>query len=530
MKKFSVIFFALILALFCISCGSTTSSGDDEDETDTVDTDQTNDPADTGDNNDTTPGGDTDTPDSDNPDTDTPDSDNPDTEPAETGIITKIQKGEISENTEVTVPECVVTGILYAQDNETHENTAIKGVYVSEIIEKAQPYSGIYIFIKETAAVDEYEIGDKLEVSGKYTEYYESSQIEAAEIKKLGKADVPAPAEITDTTKIATPFEENEASAENCKWEPTANHGADAEAYESVLVKVEDVTVTKANICHGAFEVTGNLAVDKTLYYYKGKRSEGKEFESIQGILIYSYDAFRLAPRAEEDFVEREQPPVDPTDPTADPTEPAEVEVTTIKAIQSGTKAKKDLVKIENAIVISPVLSKNFNDGTTGYTFYVSDGNKGDYSGLYIYQVTAEAAPAKGDKVTIEGQVDFYGNQWEIKNAKNAGSITKTGTGTVPAALEKAYTALSDADKGSLIEINELTVKSVETPEGKDYTKITFEEKVGDKELIAENFGNVTFQTYQAGDVLYVKGIYDVIFGSNGFYILNANDIEKRIY
>ena len=118
-------------------------------------------------------------------------------------------------------------------------------------------------------------------------------------------------------------------------------------------------------------------------------------------------------------------------------------------------------------------------------------------------------------------QVDFYGNQWEIKNAKNAGSITKTGTGTVPAALEKAYTALSDADKGSLIEINELTVKSVETPEGKDYTKITFEEKVGDKELIAENFGNVTFQTYQAGDVLYVKGIYDVIFGSNGFYILN---------
>ena len=527
MKKFSVIFFALILALFCISCGSTTSSGDDEDETDTVDSDPTNDPADTGDNNDTTPGGDTDTPDSDNPDTDTPDSDNPDTEPAETGIITKIQKGEISENTEVTVPECVVTAVFYAQDNETHENTAIKGVYVSELIKKAQPYSGIYVFIKETAELDEYAIGDKLEVSGKYTEYYESSQIESTEIKKLGTADVPEPAEIADPEKIATPFEED-----NGEWNPTANHGADAEAYESVLVKVVDVEITNSNLGHGAFEVSGNLAIDKSLYYYKGKRSEGKEFESIQGILIYSYDAFRLAPRAEDDFVEGEGTvePTDPTDPTTEPTTPAEVETVTIKAIQSGTKAKKDLVKIENAIVISPVLSKNFNDGTTGYTFYVSDGNKGDYSGLYIYQVTAEAAPAKGDKVPIEGQVDFYGNQWEIKNAKNAGSITKTGTGTVPAALEKAYTTLSDADKGSLIEINELTVKSVETPEGKDYTKITFEEKVGDKELIAENFGNVTFQTYQAGDVLYVKGIYDVIFGSNGFYILNANDIEKRIY
>ena len=544
MKKFSVIFFALILALFCISCGSTTSSGDDEDETDTVDSgSETGDttPGGDTDTSDTTPGGDTDTSDT-TPggDTDT-DTDTGSEEPAATGVITKIQKGEIAENTEVTT-ECVVTAILYAQDTETHENTAIKGVYVSELIKKAQPYSGIYVFIKATAALDEYEIGDKLEVSGKYTEYYESSQIEAAEIKKLGKADVPEPAEIEDTTKIATPFEENEASAENCKWEPTANHGADAEAYESVLVKVEDVTVTNANICHGAFEVTGNLAIDKTLYYYKGKRSEGKEFESIQGVLIYSYDAFRLAPRAQEDFVEGDNADTGdtgPTPPDGGDTGSAEIETTTIKAIQSGTKAKKDLVKIENAIVISPVLSKNFDDGTTGYTFYVSDGNKGDYSGLYIYQVTAEAAPAKGDKVTIEGQVDFYGNQWEVKNAKNAGSITKTGTGTVPAALEKAYTALSDADKGSLIEINELTVKSVEKPEGKDYTKITFEEKVKnknkngeeeEKELIAENFGNVTFQTYQAGDVLYVKGIYDSIFGSNGFYILNANDIEKRIY
>ena len=155
MKKFSVIFFALVLALFCISCGSTTSKdkdcdGDDEDCGDTA--------------ADTTPSGDTDTdtsdsdnpdnPDSDTPDTvnpDEPDTENPDEpdtdpEPAANGIITQIQKGEIAEKTEVTVPECVVTAILYAQNSETHENTAIKGVYVSEIIKKAQPYSGIYVF------------------------------------------------------------------------------------------------------------------------------------------------------------------------------------------------------------------------------------------------------------------------------------------------------------------------------------------------------------------------------------------------
>lgn len=520
MKKFLVSLIVLALCLFTIACGSTTNGGKNED-------DESNTAADT-DSGDKT---DSDTSDSDNPDNpdtanqDDPDTtapDDPDTEPVANGVITKIQKGETPEGTEITTP-CVVTGIYYAEDEE-HNHTAIKGIYVSELIKKAQPYSGIYVFIKATALVDEYAIGDKLEVSGTYKEYYENSQIEATEIKKLGTADVPEPAEIADPATIATPFEVTGQDEDGYDvYDPTANHGADAEKYEGVLVKVTGVEITNKYIGHGNFELDNSLVVTKTLYYYDGDRSKGVKFDSVEGILVYEFDAFRLAPRAKDDFVEGTA-----TDPTVDPTEPAEVETTTIKAIQSGTKAKKDLVKIENAIVISPVLSKNFDDGGTGYTFYVSDGNKGDYSGLYIFQVTGETAPAKGDKVTIEGQVDFYGGQWEVKNAKNAGSITKTGTGTVPATLAKAYTALSDADKGSLIEItDELTVKSVEKPEGKDYTKITFEEKVGDKELIAENFGSVALPALAAGDKVSVTGIYDVIFGSNGFYIIDANDVTK---
>ena len=227
------------------------------------------------------------------------------------------------------------------------------------------------------------------------------------EIKKLGKADLPEPAEIADTSTIATPFVFVEEESE---WNPTANHGADTEAYESVLVKVTNVEITNSNLGHGAFEVTGDLAIDKSLYYYpKDLRTEGREFESIEGILIYDHNAFKLAPRALEDFVEREQPPItdddDVTDDDDDVTDNDDVtdddnatdddSVTdddivepspaTIKEIQGGEKEKKDLVRIENAVIISPVLSKNFDDSTTGYTFYVSDGNKGDYSGLLYY-------------------------------------------------------------------------------------------------------------------------------------------------
>ena len=518
MKKFSVIFFALMLALFCAACGTTPDCDpelDDDCKTDDPtghDTDdQTDDPAVT--------------------DVDEPtvtDTDEP-TEP--TGIITRIQKGEIPVDTEVTT-ECVVTAVFKKYDNDAKEYTVIKGLYVSELIDKAQPYSGIYVYVKE-APLDKYQVGDKLEVTGKYTEYNESSQIEATEIKPLGSADLPEPAEITESASIATPFDKD--------GNPTANHGEDTEAYESVLVKVNNVKITNTSLdTHGLFEVTGNLAIDKTFYYYpKEKRIEGREFESITGILTYSFKAFRLAPRSEDDIVEGPEPTeptVEPTEPTVDPTDPTvdpTIEPVTIKEIQKGN-AKNKLVRIENAIVISNVISNPFNDATK-YDLYVSDGTKGDYSGVSIYHVSSDTAIAKGDKVTIEGLVNFYGTHWQIKGVDNADSITKTGTGTVPAALEKAYTALSDKDKGTLIEItDELTVKSVETPEGKNYTKITFEEKVKngeeEKELIAENFGNVTFPAFQAGDKLHVKGIYDTIFGSNGFYIIDANDIDKRIY
>ena len=511
MKKFLISLIVLALCLFTIACndpgeGEIACNPDEEEcDTDTGDTQP-----DTGDTQPDT--GDT-QPDTGDTQPDTGDTcDDCDTQ----GIITKIQKGEVALNADVTVPECVVTAILYKQDKDTHENTAIQGLYVSELIKTAQPYSGIYVFIKETAALDDYAIGDKLEVSGKYTEYYESSQIEAAEIKKLGTTDVPAPAEIEDTTKIATPFEDGN---------PTANHGTDAEAYESVLVKVNNVKITNTALdTHGTFEVTGNLAIDKTFYYYpKNKRTEGREFESIQGILIYSYDAFRLAPRAADDFVEGDTGDTDTdTDTDTDP-DTGDTVATTIKDVQSGKVEKETAVKIENAIVISPAISKNFSEGGTGYSFYVSDGNTGDYSGLYIYLATAEAAPAKGDKVTIEGKVLFYGgSQWEIGSKDHVTcTMTKTGTGTVPAIVKKAYADLTEKDKGTYIELTDtnLTVESVDA----DHKDVTFTNGL----VIKPNTFKINLSLKAGDTVSKVKGIYDNTFSTPGLVIVDANDVTK---
>ena len=214
------------------------------------------------------------------------------------GMISKIQKGEIALNTEVSF-DCVITAIVYAQDDDFN-NTAILGFYVSELIPVALPYSGIYVFVKDTAEVEAFEIGDHIEVTGIHKDYYGSTQVEVttATITKIGTADIPEPAEINDPSKVSTPF--IDAGSE---WTPGPDHGEDADKYEDVLIKVMNVEITNSNLGHGAFEITGNLAVDKQIHYYEGSRDEGVEFESVTGILIYAYDAFRIAPRMEEDFV-----------------------------------------------------------------------------------------------------------------------------------------------------------------------------------------------------------------------------------
>jgi len=213
------------------------------------------------------------------------------------GTITKIQKGEVSENSDVTF-EAVVVAVVYHQ-NSSHQNTAVEGLFVSELIEDAVPYSGIYVYISDSALVDSFARGDKVEVSGTYKEHYNSSQIEttSSKVKIIGVADVPNPAEIADTSKVATPFYDT-----GSEFVSTENHGVDSEKYESVFIKVFNVEITVDNLGYGAFEVNDDLAIDKTIYYYEGDRNVDTDFASIKGVLLYSFDAFKLAPRKYSDF------------------------------------------------------------------------------------------------------------------------------------------------------------------------------------------------------------------------------------
>lgn len=502
MKKFSVIFLALMLALFFAACGKTTVGhpcdpnkeccegeglcvDDDDDIDDDDDVIEKHEPPCEGEE-------------CCDPATECCDGEGKcDCDPAVEccdgeGIcediceseICKIQQGEVLEGTEVTVKECVVTAIFYNED-EDHNKTAIKGIYVSDIIPEAKPYTGIYVFIKGNEAVDKYKVGDKLEVKGTYKEYYENSQIEAAEINKLGTADLPKPAVVTPES-VATPFE-----LVGEEYSPTANHGADAEKYEGVLVKVENVKITNPNLGHGSFEVAGKLSVTKDLYYYNGSRSKGVEFDSITGILVYSYDAFQLAPRSIDDF---------------------EVKIinTTISQIQKEEIATGSTVKISESVVTAIAYkSEKQSDDTYKNVaikgLYISEiiPQAEPYTGIYVFiKSTADVdAYAVGDKLEVTGTFEEYYESTQISLADTA-NINKLGTADVPAPAE-----INDSSKISTPYVQNGEEWEPTTSHGADAEKYeSVLVKVNNVEVTNNNLGHGAFEV--TGNLAISKDLY----------------------
>ena len=137
-------------------------------------------------------------------------------------------------------------------------------------------WNGIAIYPLQTV-----EIGDEILISGLVYEYNEKTEItNIINMTILGTADIPAPAVIT-TSDLAS-----------------------SEDYESVLVKVQDVTVTNEDLGSGEWEIddgSGPCIVGQLgIYTYVPVLDDF--IYDITGISDYNYDAFNLEPRDDDDI------------------------------------------------------------------------------------------------------------------------------------------------------------------------------------------------------------------------------------
>ncbi|HOW52088.1 MAG TPA: thrombospondin type 3 repeat-containing protein [bacterium] len=142
-------------------------------------------------------------------------------------------------------------------------------------------FSGIYVFSSLTAPA----VGDIVKVSGTLVLYF--GLLELADVSEIAVVssgnDLPTPVLIADPADIAT-------------------GGESADDYNGVLITVEDVTVSNVSLGYGEFAVDGGLRIDDTLYTYT-MPTVGDDYDSITGILHYTYDDSKLEPRDAADMV-----------------------------------------------------------------------------------------------------------------------------------------------------------------------------------------------------------------------------------
>ncbi|MCA9757419.1 MAG: T9SS type A sorting domain-containing protein [Candidatus Eisenbacteria bacterium] len=194
--------------------------------------------------------------------------------------IQDIQLGLVADHSDVQISNVVVTGV------------GVFGFFVQTIDPDptfGRQWSGIWVYTN--ANNNNVQEGDRVNVSGEYYEYFDFSEIDVTGggFAVIGQAPVPDPVEVT----IA---EVNDT-------------GLDSEAYESVLIKVdrEDPTLYAfaANSFNEWYVRTENfngagsdsLLVDNYSGFDYERPAAGTELEYMQGVLVYNFSQYKLAPR-----------------------------------------------------------------------------------------------------------------------------------------------------------------------------------------------------------------------------------------
>lgn len=421
------------LVLAALACNltpdaSTTDSGDSDTDASTEGTDTSNEPTTAGPTTDeppttsspgTTDGTETGTS---TTTTDTDTTAGPTTETGTTGpdpagvTIYDIQGGTIAEKTVVTVKGVVITSPVRI------DNMGKGTIFVQD--PQGGELSGIAVFLYEEVAMNfGVKPGVIVDITGEYTEFFGESQIQVTSVDaivEVGQGESPAPV-VVAAADIAT-------------------GGAKAEAYEGVLVQVEDVTVTNPAVDQSDFEVEGGLRINDFFLFPQMEKPvvvNGQVFSTIAGPLRYSYDNHKIAPRAAADLVSGVVPPA---------------EEQTIYAIQEGTLPVQTPVLIKGAIVTSPLTFKK--DG-----FFIQDPMGGEHSGIYVYVGNKAVDVKPGDVVDVEGIYDEFFENSQIEVA-DAAKIVVTGSGAIPA--PEVVSAADVATGGPLQEAYEGVLVTVE--------------------------------------------------------------------
>ena len=354
--------------------------------------------------------------------------------PADEIEISRIQDRDsadsVGKGCNVIVDGVVVTTPMIMTTSGSEE---LDGFWVSE--PEGGEWAGIFVFARDVATPVTVQPGDLVNLRGVYDEYLENSQIVASQVDVVGAGDIPTPAVVT-TSQVFTA-------------------GVDSEKYEGVLIQVQGVFVSSTDLGYGAFGVQPIGGGDELFVspefdaHYDYDPVQGFEFQSLTGVLDYSFYEFRLQPRFCPDFIDGQGNEVCRDLPC-----PADsIAIRQIQDRQADDAVGKDCeVTVEGAVVTSPVFSSSEED-----SFYIQDPAGGQYSGIFVWAQGLDAsALLPGSEVTVTGTyTEYYGMSQIV-----ATDITAAGSVAVP---EPALVLPAEVnDGGALAEAYESVLLVVE--------------------------------------------------------------------
>lgn len=335
----------------------------------------------------------------------------------EAATVYDVQRGDIAEGTVVRFENVVIASPVWT-DPESGNGT----VLVQE--QDGGEYSGIAVFMfADVSDVTTLRVGDQVNLTGEYTEFFDFSEVtvsNAADIEVVGAGTLPAPAVVT-ASDVST-------------------GGPLAEAYEAVVVQINDAEVTDPDIGFGDFEIGGSLIVDD--YFMPPLLpAPGSRFDSLTGALMYSFEEYRLAPRDMNDVRGGE----------------FGASEASVYEIRMGMVEEGALVQVNDIVVTSPT---NFE----GDLFFAQEQDGGEFSGIGIFIPEADSLGlGVGDVISVQGRYEEFFDLSEI-SVYNVADITVNGTAAVPgpAVVDAAEIATggqrAEPYEGVLVSVTGVTV------------------------------------------------------------------------
>jgi len=207
-------------------------------------------------------------------------------------------------------------------------------------------------------------MGDDVTLTAKVQEYYEMTELSNVTAFTVESSGNPLPVPV-----VITALE------------------AQSESYESVLSKVENVTVTELPDQYGIWTAkdqnNDDLRVDDDIYLYTPTMNEEL---SLIGIMTYTYDEHKLNPRSIDDIIGGS----------------AGQEVSIYDIQGQGAASPYDGQVISTSGIVTGVA---FN----GYA--IQDGT-GPWNGLFVFD--GDNIPVIGDEVKVTGEVQEYYDMTEL--------------------------------------------------------------------------------------------------------------------